>query len=364
MPPTKTTPKGWGAPSIENAYKLPVKNSPDATVALVDAFSTPHLAADLAAYRAHYHLPPCTTSSGCLQIVNQEGQTSPLPAANPSGWGVEETLDVSMVSAACPRCKILLVEAKSPSFTNLAAAEDTAVKLGAVVISNSYGSRETGFTQVNAPAYDHPGHVIVASSGDNGFGPAQFPANLATVTAVGGTQLARASNARGWTEKTWDTGFFSGGASGSGCSAYVTKPSWQHDPHCPGRTVADVSALAWNIAIYDSSVRGGPWLTVGGTSASAPLIARVYGLAGNAATVPPGYEYAHPHALFDITLGNNDPIRHGGACGFDYLCKAKSRLPRTHRPGHPRRHRRLLTARAGGPAIAAGADELRGAAAS
>ena len=192
------------------------------------------------------------------------------------------------------------------------------------MISNSYGSRETGFTQVNAPAYDHPGHVIVASSGDNGLGPAQFPADLAAVTAVGGTQLARASNARGWTEKTWDTGFFSGGASGSGCSAYVTKPSWQHDPHCPGRTVADVSALAWNIAIYDSSVRGGPWLTVGGTSASAPLIAGVYGLAGNAATVPPGYEYAHPHALFDITLGNNDPIRHGGACGFDYLCKAKT----------------------------------------
>jgi hypothetical protein len=41
------------------------------------------------------------------------------------------------------------------------------------------------------------------------------------------------------------------GASGSGCSAYVAKPSWQHDPHCPGRTVADVSALAWNIPVYD-----------------------------------------------------------------------------------------------------------------
>jgi hypothetical protein len=321
VPAAETTPKGWGATSIEDAYKLPVQRDPDATVALVDAFSTPHLAADLAAYRAHYHLPSCPTSGGCLRIVNQQGQAGPLPAADPSGWGVEETLDVSMVSAACPQCEILLVEAKSPSFTDLAAAEDTAARMGAVVISNSYGARETGFTQAEASAYDHPGHVIVASSGDSGFGPAQFPANLATVTAAGGTELSRASNARGWTEKTWSTGF--SGASGSGCSAYVTKPSWQHDPHCPGRTSADVSALAWNIAVYDSSVKGGPWLTVGGTSASAPLIAAVYALAGNAATVPPGYEYAHRHALFDITAGTNDLLGDGAACGYDYLCEAK-----------------------------------------
>jgi hypothetical protein len=322
VPAAKTTPKGWGATSIEHAYKLPVQRRPDATVALVDAYSTPHLAADLAAYRAHYRLPPCTTSSGCLRIVNQHGLAGPLPAADPSGWGVEETLDVSMVSAACPRCQILLVEARSPDFSDLAAAEDTAARMGAVVISNSYGSRETGFTQANASAYDQPRHVIVASSGDSGFGPAQFPANLATVTAAGGTQLARASNARGWTEKTWNTGFF-GGASGSGCSAYVTKPAWQHDPHCPGRTIADVSALAWNIPIYDSSIRGGPWLTIGGTSASAPLIAGVYALAGNATTVPPGYEYAHRHALFDITAGTNDLLGSGAACGYDYLCEAK-----------------------------------------
>ncbi len=321
VPAAKTTPKGWGATSIEDAYKLPVQNNPDATVALVDAFSTPHLAADLSAYRAQYHLPPCTTSSGCLRIVNQNGQAGPLPAADPSGWGVEETLDVSMVSAACPLCKILLVEAKSPSFSNLAAAEDTAARLGAVAISNSYGGRETGFTQANASDYDHPGHVIVASSGDGGFGPAQFPANLANVTAVGGTQLARAGNARGWTEKTWNAGF--PGASGSGCSAYVAKPSWQHDPNCPGRTSADVSALAWNVSIFDSSVRGGPWLTIGGTSASAPLIAGVYALAGNAATVPPGYEYAHRHGLFDITAGTNDLFANGAACGHDYLCEAK-----------------------------------------
>jgi len=316
---------GWGATDIEAAYRLPVGRGGGQTVALVDAYSTPDLAGDLGVYRKEYGLPACTTGSGCLRIVNQQGKASPLPPADPFGWGVEETLDVSMVSAACPLCKIVVVEAKEPSFAALAAAEDTAARLGAAVISNSYGARESGFTQAYAKSYDHPGHVVVASSGDTGFTAAAFPANLAAVTAVGGTELARARDARGWTEAVWNTG---GGASGSGCSAYVAKPAWQRDPHCPGRTVADVAALAWNVPLYDSSIpkaEGGPWLTVGGTSAASPLIAGVYALAGNAATVRPGYEYAHASSLFDVTSGNNDWWNgtHGAACGNDYLCVAK-----------------------------------------
>lgn len=325
LPVSSTTPKGWGATSIEAAYKLPVARDTGQTVAIVDAFSTPHLASDLAVYRKHYGLPPCTTASGCLKIVNQQGKASPLPRPDPGGWGVEETLDVAMVSAACPLCKIIMVEGTQPTFGDLAAAEDTAVRLGAQVVSNSYGGRENGFTQAEAKHYVHPGHVIVASSGDFGFTAAAFPANLANVTDAGGTTLARAANARGWTETVWSDG---GGASGSGCSAYVAKPAWQHDPHCPGRTSADVAAVATNIAIYDTSLPkgfGGPWLTIEGTSASAPLIAGVYGLAGNAATVRPGFEYAHASALFDVTRGNNDWFNGtgGASCGHDYLCVAK-----------------------------------------
>jgi hypothetical protein len=317
-------PQGWGAPAIESAYTLPVSLNPHQTVAVADAFSTPHLAADLATYRHHYGLPPCTTGTGCLRIVNQDGNTSPLPAPDPLNWGVEETLDVAMVSAACPHCKILVVEARSASFADLATAENTAARLGAQVISNSYGAQESGFSQAYASAYHHPGHTIVVASGDSGFTAASFPANLATVTAAGGTQLARARNPRGWAETVWNAG--EGVASGSGCSAYVPKPGWQHDTHCPGRTTADVAALASNIPIYDTSLRpyGGPWVTVGGTSASSPLIAGVYALAGNAATVKPGYPYHHQGHLFDITTGTNassgTPAQ---ACGNDYLCTAK-----------------------------------------
>jgi subtilase family serine protease len=291
-------------------------------VAVVDAYSTPALAANLAVYRKQYGLPACTTAGGCLRIANQQGKAAPLPASGvPYGWDVETMLDISMVSAACPHCKILVVQASSDSLGDLAAAEDTAVRLGAHVISNSYGARENGQAQAYAKAYDHPGHVIVVSSGDDGFIAANFPANLATVTAAGGTQLARARNARGWSEQVWDTA--QAGASGSGCSAYVAKPSWQHDPHCPGRTVADVSALAWDVPVYEK-VQGG-WLTVGGTSVAAPLIAGVYGLAGNAATITPGFEYQHPKSLFDVTVGNNDWFNGtgGATCGDDYLCAAK-----------------------------------------
>src|SRR5262245_18018927 len=313
-----TRPQGWGAADIESAYRLPVSRDPHQTVAVVDAYSAPRLAADLATYRRHYGLPACPTSTGCLRIVNQDDNTSPLPVPNP-GWGVEETLDVAMVSAACQHCKILVVEASSDLVPDLATAEDTAARLGAQVISNSYGVQDNGFLQAYARAYRQPGHTIVVASGDSGFTTASFPANLGTVTAVGGTQLARASNARGWAERVWS-------ASGSGCSAYVAKPSWQHDPHCPGRTTADVAALAWNIAIYDSSLPPGtgPWLKLGGTSAAAPLIAGVYAVARNAATIKPGYPYQHPHALHDITTGNNAMAgTPATACGRDYLCVAK-----------------------------------------
>lgn len=316
------TPAGWGARDIESAYKLPASRDPHQTAAVVDAYNTPQLAASLAAYRAEYGLPACTTASGCLRIVNQAGVASPLPASGvPYGWDVETSLDVSMVSAACPQCKILVVEARSPSFADMAAAEDTAARLGAQVISDSYGSIEGGRPLAYARAYHHPGHLIVAASGDAGFTAASFPADLSTVTAAGGTQLARATNKRGWSEQAWDSVGY--GASGSGCSAYVPKPAWQHDPHCGMRTVADVSALAWNIAV-DDQAQGG-WLTVGGTSAAAPLIAGAYALAGNAATITPGYEYRHTRSLFDITAGNNDWLNgtSGATCGHDYLCVAR-----------------------------------------
>jgi hypothetical protein len=314
-------PVGWGAKAIESAYRLPVSRHSHQTVAVSIAYRTPHLARYLAVYRRHFGLPPCTLASGCLRLVNQHGKASPLPLSGAgSGWDLEATLDVSMISVACPYCRILVVEANSASIPDLARTEYTAARLGAQVISNSYGQRENGYALAYAKAYHRPGHTTVVSAGDLGFTAANFPADLATVTAVGGTQLHRSHDKRGWSERTWDTSFF--GAGGSGCSAYVRKPAWQHDQHCPGRTVADVSALALNVPIYNK-VWGG-WVTVAGTSVAAPLIAGVYGLAGNGASVPPGYLYSHASSLYDVTVGSNSlfvSAKH--ACGDDYLCVAR-----------------------------------------
>jgi hypothetical protein len=316
-------PQGWGARAIESAYKLPVGRGSHATVAVVDAFDTPKLEAYLNAYRKEYHLGACTVANGCFRKVNQNGSATHLAHNGVgTGWDLETTLDVDMVSAACPTCKILVVEASSPDFAPLATAENTAVRLGAVAISNSYGARETGFSMAFAKAYNHPGHAIVASTGDFGYTAAQFPANLTSVTAVGGTILFRSPDKRGWGEQVWNTP--GAGAASSGCSAYVAKPRWQHDTHCPGRTAADISAVAWNLAIYNKDWGG--WIEVGGTSASSPLIAGIIGLAGNGATFKPGSEYAHAKGnVFDVTGGNNDWFFQGGGkdCGNDYLCVAK-----------------------------------------
>ena len=92
----------------------------------------------------------------------------------------------------------------------------------------------------------------------------------------------------------------------------------------PGRTVADVAAVAWNIPIYNKNWGG--WVTVGGTSVSAPLVAGIYGLAGNASTIKPGFEYRHRAALFDIIHGNNAWLipQPKVVCGDSYLCVARN----------------------------------------
>ena len=306
-------PAGWGADDLASAYGLPASAGPDTVVGISIAFDAPNLEADLAAYRAQYGLPPCTTANGCFRKVNQQGAAAPLPEVN-FGWAMESTLDVSMVSAACPSCRILVVEGNSPGFADLAETEDTAVRLGAKVVSNSYGARENGVALAYASHYQHPGVTVVASSGDSGFTAASYPAVLASTVAVGGTSLARDPDSpRGWADRAWTYG-------GSGCSAYIAKPKWQKDTHCGKRTVADVSAAAEDIAIHYADAGG--WLPASGTSASAPFVAGLTGRSGHAGVTQPAGLYANAGSFTDVTTGHNDPAGGGKKCGGDYLCVA------------------------------------------
>jgi subtilase family serine protease len=308
-----TTPAGYGPGDIRSAYKLTNKTSNGRTVAVVDAYDDPKAESDLAIYRSQYLLPACTTANGCFKKINQSAGTSSYPAGD-TGWAEEISLDLDMVSATCPDCKILLVEATSASFADLGTAVNTAAKQpGVVAISNSYGGGDVP-DSIYGSYYNHPGIAVTASSGDSGYG-ASFPADSSYVTAVGGTHLVKANNTRGWTETVWS-------GAGSGCSRYNTalQAASSFNTGCSRRAEADVSAVAdpnTGVAVYDSYGVSG-WLQFGGTSASAPIIASVYALAGGGYTNAYPYQRASASTLFDVTSGSN------GSCSPTQLCHART----------------------------------------
>ena len=303
-------PSGFGPADLRSAYNVTATGAGTTIVAIVDAYGYPNAEADLAVYRAQYGLPACTTANGCFIKINQTGGKN-YPRTN-TGWDQEQALDLDMASAMCPNCKIMLVQATTASFTNLATAVNTAASR-ALVVSNSYGGGETG-SSTYASAYNHPGKAITVSTGDSGYGVG-FPASAPGVIAVGGTTLTRAGNARGWSESAWASG-------GSGCSGIYAKPTWQDDGLCTARMEADISAVgdpATGVAVYGPNSQGkGTWLVFGGTSVSAPLIGGIYGALGvgpvNAAQKI--WASRGTAGLNDVTAGTN------GACGGTYFCTA------------------------------------------
>jgi subtilase family serine protease len=303
---------------LRSAYNLLAASAHGRTVAIVDAYDDPNAEADLAVYRSTFGLPPCTVANGCFRKLDQRGGAQFPPAD--AGWSQEIALDLDMVSAACPDCHILLVEADGADMPSLGAAENVAATApGVVAVSNSFGSPESA-AEIgwDAQYFTHPGVALVAASGDSGSGTfssgAIYPAASPLVTAVGGTSLTRSANARGWAETAWSSG-------GSGCSAYEPKPGWQNDPGCAKRTIADVAAVAdphTGVAVYNSYQSQG-WLVAGGTSAAAPIIASIYALAGNTQSlVGASRAYANRATFTDVISGSNAML----ICLQGYLCSA------------------------------------------
>ncbi|GLY64887.1 S53 family peptidase [Amycolatopsis taiwanensis] len=324
--PAAATPSGLFPANLRSAYNLASLSASAGagrTIGIVDAMDDPTAFNDVNVYRSQFGIPAlasCTPSTinasttPCFAKSNQTGGTTP-PRVD-GGWAQEISLDLDMASAICPNCNILLVEASSATIANLGTSVNTAVRLGADVVSNSYGGGEySGETTDENTYFNHPGVAITASSGDSGFG-VEFPAASRFVTAVGGTSLRTASNTRGWTETAWS-------GAGSGCSAFVAKPSWQTDTGCARRTVADVSAVAdpaTGVAVFDSTAFQGlsGWLVFGGTSVSSPIVASVYALTNTSSVNGANLPYAHTSSLNDVTSGSN------GSCGGTYLCTARA----------------------------------------
>ncbi|MGE5280805.1 MAG: S8 family serine peptidase [Chloroflexota bacterium] len=326
---------GYSPVDLPEAYDLPSEGGAGLTIATTVAFDYPNAESDLAAYRETYGLPPCTSEDGCFRKVNQDGEEGSYPKAD-SGWAGEAALDLDMASAICPECKLLLVEADDEKFDSLPLAVNTAVKLGADVVNDSWGAEEfSGETSVDVN-FDHPGVPIVFSSGDSGYG-VSYPAASPNVIAVGGTSLRKHESARGWIEQAWS-------GAGSGCSEYEAKPHWQNDPGCTMRTDVDVAAVAdpkTSVSVYDTFGFSG-WQLFGGTSVAAPIVAGVEALS-SAAERDSGaalfWKEGPEGKLFDIGEGRN------GGCPFDaaYLCIARLGYdgptgwgtPGASRPGPP-----------------------------
>jgi hypothetical protein len=354
---------------LHTAYQLPNPASSTQTIALVDAYNDPTARKDLKAYDEEFGLTEC---SGCFAQVNQSGSAAaaslPFPqtkaeleaaessastatreeAEEAAGWGLEISLDVEAARATCHSCHILLVEADSPRFEDLEAAESAARALGATEISNSWGGPEcerplkVRLCTEDRPAFDDPGAIITASAGDDGYlswdasaeaerGFAGYPASSPHVIAVGGTRLSPLGAGGAWTgESVWN----GDGAGGGGCSVEFTAPAWQvgvSDWSAVGckakRAVSDVAADAdpyTGLAVHytDSSCKttyeqAGKlkvlpnWCTIGGTSLASPLIAATFALAGGAhGTAYPAKtlyenEAQAPASLHDVTAGSN-----------------------------------------------------------
>ena len=335
---------GYDPKDLSSAYDIPASGGEpqrhyeeEHTIALVDVGYDATAESDLAEYRKQYELAPCTEASGCLRQVNEHGEEGnpPLPDEE---WELETSLDLDMASAVCPHCHILLVEATEESLASLAESANTAAKLGATEISNSYGLPEQSeacgkahCTQLDSD-YDHPGVVITASAGDAGYdnylrggGSPSFPAVSPYVIAVGGTSLHRteASKARKWSETVWWEPETRSLGTGSGCSGTEPKPTWQTDGGCAGRTdndLAAVGACETPVSIY--STHYGGWEDVCGTSVSSPLVAGIEahaGEAGGVAVPTADAFYQDRSSLYEVTKGRD------GTCSTKYLCSAESR---------------------------------------
>ncbi len=309
---------GWRPIDLQTRYNLTpsLGKGSGTVVALIELGDLPGASTDLATYRSTFGLPTAN-----FVKYNEEGQQSNYPQSCQNfGWCVETDLDIEMASASCPECTIYLIEGGNCGGTicGLEKAEATAVALGAKILSNSWGCSSFNYGEncgdSNFPNYfNTPGVAYIASSGDSGYPQIEWPAALANVLAVGGTQLEKSGSS--FTETVWD-------GAGAGCATTTPKPKWQHDPDCNGKTISDISAEAGcspGVAEYIGAYGG--WIDVCGTSVAAPLTAGIVALAGNESQLTGGESFwkmsarKHKKELNQITSGSD------GSCS-NYLCQA------------------------------------------
>jgi hypothetical protein len=370
---TTPEPSAMTPTDVLAAYSIPASTSAGgAIVALVDLPST-NAMTDVNTYRTYFGiptLPACPVNSAgvptpggvaCFARVGTDATVNTVTTTDCPGWSGETALDIEMVSAACPDCSIVVVEAVDAFGSDLDQMDPIAASpLLASAVSNSWGGPE--YPGDDQTFYDSPGILTLASSGDDGYlmedesaNAPDFPASSAYVMAVGGTTLYK-SGGGVYSEAVWDDdGLLGGGGSTtSGCSMQFTMPSWQSaSPFnfgtCKMRATVDISAAAefyppgkgGGIAVYAADIGG--WESFVGTSASSPMVAAIMVRLGLGGKDQHTLFYQNGGAFNDVTSGNNDSLH---ICGGTVLCTAGKQWDGPTGLGSP--NGTLLLALAGG----------------
>jgi subtilase family serine protease len=285
----------YGFSSLTNDTKFAYQGSGQ-TIAVIGAYHNPTITNDVNTFSSQFGLPTCTSvsttstmiSSGkyytkptlgnpcSFQIIYANSSGNPVtttPVVN-SGWAVETSMDVQWAHAIAPKANIVLIEATDSSVNALLGAISLANKIGANVVTMSFGANEGSWISSIDTVFDTSQTVYVAASGDNGVG-VSWPAVSTKVLAVGGTQLTSTTTPRA--EVAWS-------GSGGGVSSYVSQPTWQNSLvkslSTTKRVVPDISYNSspnsgYYVYMSANSQTGsvGGWYGVGGTSAASPQIA-------------------------------------------------------------------------------------------
>jgi subtilase family serine protease len=287
---------------IRRAYSvsnLPA-NGAGQIIAIVNAFDDPTVERDFQIFintffpptmRVMNGLPsgaPCNVVTGphpCFQKAYSASRPQPsgqTPGDTVGLWALETSLDVQWAHVIAPMADILLVEAPTNLDIDMLSAVQTAVNMGAKVVSMSWGGPEFEHERTWDQRYFwHPGVAFVASSGDRGHG-VQWPAASPYVISVGGTTLVMDTLGNVVSETGWS-------GSGGGLSRFESEPAYQRAHRIPRahkrRGNPDVSYVAdpnTGVWVFDSTHFGsipGGWFVVGGTSVGAPQWAAILALA-------------------------------------------------------------------------------------
>ena len=310
-------PCGYTGPQLRQAYEGNTDlDGSGVTVAVVDAFASPTIKADITKYTNNH-------GDGSY-AAGQFTQTKFTPfthtgtsatGCDASGWYSEESLDIEAVHAMAPGANIHYYGAKSCYDADfLTALAQVVDDNDAQLVTNSWGDTEANEDASNVAAYEQvfmqgalQGQSFMFSSGDNGdelantgVKQADYPTSDPYVTSVGGTSTAIDGNGAlawetGWgtvkyslnsTSTAWTSVGYLYGA-GGGDSALFNQPSYQVGvTPGPTRQIPDVAMdadpntgmLIGLTQTFSTGVKYSEY-RIGGTSLASPLFAGMTALA-------------------------------------------------------------------------------------